>query len=205
MKRVLILLSNGFEIYEAAAFIDVLGWARTFGSEPIDVVTAAMHPALITTFGLRVIPGAVAVEVEAASFDALAIPGGFEADGFYEDAYSEEFLNIIRQFAAFNKPIAAVCVAALPLARSGVLRGRRATTYHLLDGKRRRELAGMGVEVADTGIVRDGNIITSTAPATAIDVAFALLAELTSVENARHIRCMMGFTEDDTRARQTPR
>jgi putative intracellular protease/amidase len=35
MKRVLILLSNGFEVYEAAAFIDVLGWASTFGSEPV--------------------------------------------------------------------------------------------------------------------------------------------------------------------------
>ena len=37
MKKVLILLANGFEVYEAAAFIDVLGWATTFGSDPIDL------------------------------------------------------------------------------------------------------------------------------------------------------------------------
>ena len=191
MKRVLILLSNGFEIYEAAAFIDVLGWASTFGSEPVETVTAGMHPRLTTTFGVQVIPSVTLPEIEAASLDALAIPGGFEAAGFYEDAYSEAFLDIIRQFDA------AICVAALPLAKSGVLRGRRATTYHLLEGRRRRELADMGADVADTRIARDGNIITSTAPATAIDVACLLLAELTSDQNAGHVRHMMGFPTDD--------
>jgi 4-methyl-5(b-hydroxyethyl)-thiazole monophosphate biosynthesis len=120
-----------------------------------------------------------------------------EAAGFYEDAYSEAFLDIIRQFDAAKKPIAAICVAALPLAKSGVLRGRRATTYHLLEGRRRRELADMGADVADTRIARDGNIITSTAPATAINVAFLLLAELTSDQNAGHVRHMMGFPADD--------
>lgn len=194
MQRVLILLSNGFEIYEAAAFIDVLGWASTFGSEPIEIITAGMHPGLTSTFGLKVKPSITISDIEAASLDALAIPGGFEAAGFYEDAYSREFLDIVRQFDALKKPIAAVCVAALPLAKSGILRGRRATTYHLLQGKRRSELAEMGADVADSGIVRDGNVITSTSPATAIDVAFALLAELTTDENAGHIRHMMGFS-----------
>ena len=55
----------------------------------------------------------------------------------------------------------------------------------------------MGAEVADAEIVRDGNIIASTAPATAMDGTFALLAELTSAENTKHIRHMMGFSTDD--------
>ncbi|BFH62478.1 hypothetical protein PAJ34TS1_30700 [Paenibacillus azoreducens] len=33
-------------------------------------------------------------EVDEDEFDALAIPGGFEEAGFYQDAYSEEFLNM---------------------------------------------------------------------------------------------------------------
>ena len=32
-------------------------------------------------------------EIELDEFDALAIPGGFEETNFYEDAFSEEFLN----------------------------------------------------------------------------------------------------------------
>jgi hypothetical protein len=35
MKKILILLSNGFEIYEGASFIDVLGWSNEFGTEKI--------------------------------------------------------------------------------------------------------------------------------------------------------------------------
>jgi len=193
MKKVLLLLSDGFEAYEAAAFTDVLGWASVFGAEPIEVVTAGLHPRLRCTFALEVAPMIQISEVKVMDFDALAIPGGFERAGFYDDAYSPEFLDIIRKFADQGKPIASVCVGALPVGRSGVLKGRRATTYHLLDGKRRRELAAMGASVIHAPIVRDCNIITSASPATAADVAFALLEDLTSRRNVALIKKRMGF------------
>jgi len=41
--------------------------------------------------------------------------------------------------------------------------------------------------------VRDGSIVTSTSPATSPDVAFALLEMLTSPDNVRTTRHMMGF------------
>ena len=132
-------------------------------------------------------------ELDLDSFDALAIPGGFEKAGFYEDAYSAELLEIIRVFDRADKPVSSVCVGALPVAKSGVLAGRNATTYHLLEGKRRQQLAEMGASVLDAPIVRDRNITTSTSPATAIEVAFDLLERLTSRDNADHIREMMGF------------
>jgi len=50
--------------------------------------------------------------------------------------------------------------------------------------KRRRQLAEFGCTSNDEPIVRTNNIITSTSPATAAEVAFNLLAELTSLENA---------------------
>lgn len=37
-------------------------------------------------------------EVSADDYDALAIPGGFEEFGFYEEAYNEKLLDLIRQF-----------------------------------------------------------------------------------------------------------
>jgi 4-methyl-5(b-hydroxyethyl)-thiazole monophosphate biosynthesis len=196
MKRVLILLANGFEAFEASAFTDVLGWASVFGSEPIEVVTAGLRPRLKCTFAFEVIPMIQLSEVKVRDFDAVAIPGGFEKAGFYEDAYSPKFLEVIRRFAEAGKPVASICVGALPLARSGILKGRRATTYHLLKGKRRRELRARGAVVVDAPLVRDGNIITSTSPATAIDVAFALLEVLTSRDNVVKVRRWMGF---DTR------
>jgi len=193
MKRVLLLLSDGFEAYEAAAFSDVLGFAGAFGEEEIEVITVGLHPQLQCTFGFRVIPQMLSGDVQDDTFDALAVPGGFERAGFYEDAYSDAFLDIIRRFSAAGKPIAAICTGALPVARSGVLQGRRATTYHLLDGKRRQQLAEMGAEVIDAPLVRDGRVVTSASPATAVDVAFALLDMLTSSDNVRATRHAMGY------------
>ena len=121
-------------------------------------------------------------------------PAGFERAGFYNDAYAPEFTAAIRAFAELDRPIASICVGALPVARSGILEGRRATTYALMQGKRRAELAAMGALVVDSDVVADGNVITSTSPATAVDVAFALLEALSSSENALKIRALMGFS-----------
>jgi 4-methyl-5(b-hydroxyethyl)-thiazole monophosphate biosynthesis len=193
MKKVLILLANGFELYEAAAFIDVLGWATVFGSEPIEIVTAGSGKRLHCTFGFDVIPDSLLSQVDPNSFDALAIPGGFEKAGYYHDAFSDEFLEVIRQFEHSGKPISSICVGALPVAKSGVLQGRKATTYHLLEGRRRKELGSLGAIVQDAHIVRDKNITTSSSPATAMEVAFDLVERLTSRKNTDHILKLMGF------------
>ncbi|MEJ2628783.1 MAG: DJ-1/PfpI family protein [bacterium] len=193
MKKILILLSNGFEILEAAAFIDILGWANVFGDEKIEIVTAGVHTKLNCTFGFQVIPDTQIKDLNIDDFDALALPGGFEKAGFYEDGFSEEFLNVIRFFDQKEKPIASICVGALLLGKSGVLTNRSATTYHLLEGKRRKQLAEMGAHIKDKPIVQDKNIITSTSPATAVAVAFRLLETLTSQENVEKIKRMMGF------------
>lgn len=183
----------GVEVFELAAFFDILGWASAEGSEPIEVVTAGLAPEVRCTFGLRVIPDTLVSQIVPADFDALAVPGGFEEYGFYEHAYSEEVGELIRAFDAEAKPIASICVGALPVAHSGVLEGRCATTYHLMGGGRRRQLAELGAEVLDMPLVRDRNIITSTSPATAVDVALTLVEALTDRDNAAKIRSLMGF------------
>ena len=194
MKRVLLLLSDGFEAFEAAAFTDVLGFATAFGDEEVEVITVGLRPELHCTFGFTVVPELMLEDVRDEVFDAVAVPGGFERAGFYNDAYSDVFLDVFRRFAAAGKPIAAICTGALPVARSGVLHGRRATTYHLLEGTLRAQLAEMGAEVVDEPVVRDGQFVTSTSPATATDVAFTLLEMLTSAGNAATTRHMMGYT-----------
>lgn len=193
MKRVLLLLANGFEAYEASVFTDVLGWSRAFGEVPVEVVTAGRKSKLRCTWNFTVIPEIQVRDVKVDEYDALAIPGGFEKAGFYEDAYHEDFLRLIRVFNKEGKIIASTCVDALPLGKSGILRGRKATTYHLLDGLRRRQLAEFGAEVLDQHIVIDGNVITSSSPATALEVAFKLLEMLTTIENCGKAKKWMGF------------
>ena len=92
MKKVLLLLANGFEAVEASVFTDVIGWNKLEGDTTTDLVTAGMHERLKCTWNFTVIPEILISEVNVDEFEALAIPGGFEEAGFYEDAYSEEFL-----------------------------------------------------------------------------------------------------------------
>lgn len=79
------------------------------------------------------------------------------------------------------------------MGKSGVLCGRLGTTYHLNNGYRQQQLASFGVNVINQPIVVDGNIITSSSPATALDVAFTLLEMLTSSKNCHHVKNLMGF------------
>lgn len=127
--------------------------------------------------------------------DALAVPGGFEDYGFYEDAYSEEVANLVRSFDTNGKPIAAICVGALVLGHSGILESREATTYHLGEGRRRAELAAFGATVLDQPFVSEANICTSSCPSTAIDVALWLLGPLTGEDNAGNVRKLMGVED----------
>jgi 4-methyl-5(b-hydroxyethyl)-thiazole monophosphate biosynthesis len=194
MKKVLLLLANGFEAVEASVFTDVIGWNKSEGDGATELITVGIRDKLKCTFNFTVIPEIHISEVKSDEFDALAIPGGFEEAGFYEDAYSEDFLNLIREFDRSGKIIASICVGALPIGKSGVLVGRNATTYNLGNGKRQRQLSEFGANVlGNEPIVIDKNIITSYNPSTAFDVAFNLLEILTSKENCINVKKLMGF------------
>jgi protein deglycase len=196
MKRVLLLLAEGFETYEASVFIDVIGWNLAEGDGSTQLFTCGFQKEVKTSFGQTFITDYLIGEIDIDTFDALAIPGGFETYGFYREAYDEKFLHLIREFNAKGKIIASICVAALPVGKSGVLTGRKGTTYSM-GGVRQAQLKEFGVEVLKQPIVVDGNIITSWNPSTAIDVALLLLEFLTSKTNAGYIRKIMGFEVKD--------
>jgi len=193
-KKVLLFLSEGFEAYEASAFIDVIGWSRETGFQPVELTTTGFRSEYNCYWNLIAKPEIAFDQIKVEEFDALAIPGGSQAAGFFKDTYDERFLNMIREFDKQNKIIASICVAALPVGKSGVLRNRKATTWDLKDtSDRRKELADFGAIVLDEQMVIDKNIITCTGPAPAIDVAFAMLEMLTSAENVMKVKRNMRF------------
>lgn len=193
MKKVLLLLANGFEAVEASVFTDVLGWNKFEGDGTTEVVTAGLHPKLSCTWNFTVIPEKLVSELDLDEFDALAIPGGFEETGFYQDAYDDKFLDVIRHFHEGHKPIASICVAALALGRAGILVDRQATTYNHPTSIRRGQLKEYGALVQDQLIVVEDHIITSANPSTGFEVAFILLAKLTSESNTNRVKELMGF------------
>lgn len=192
-RKVLVFLAKAFETMEFSVFIDVLGWARVDYGHHLSVDTCGFTEKVISTFHIPVIVDRTINEINVDEYDALAIPGGFGEFGYYEEAYDERFLELIREFNAKGKIIATICSAAFPLGKSGVLKNRKATTYHLKNGYFQKKLKEFGVNVVNEPIVVDGNIITSYCPETAPNVAFELLKMLTSEKEMEVIKKAMGF------------
>ncbi|MCX6239516.1 MAG: DJ-1/PfpI family protein [Bacteroidia bacterium] len=192
MKKVLLLLAEGFESYEASVFIDVIGWNQVEGDKSTQLFTCGLRREIKSSFNQRILVDYLVDDIDPVEFDALAVPGGFEVYDFYKDAYDESFLRLIRMFNAQSKFIVSVCVGALPIARSGVLINRRATTYNM-KAIRQEELESYEVNLINEPIVTDCNVTTSWNPSTAMDVAFLLLERLTSKEQSNYIREIMGF------------
>lgn len=192
--KVLLFCAKGFETMEFSAFIDVFGWARNDYGFNVQVETCGLKKKVISTFNVPIIVDKILDEINVEEYAALAIPGGFEEYGFYEEAYDKRFLTLIQEFNRQNKTIAAICVGALPIGKSGTLHGKKATTYHLKNAYRQKQLAEFGAIIIDERIVIDENIITSYCPETAADVAFELLKRLIGFDKMMIVRQAMGYS-----------
>ncbi len=192
--NILLFCCKGFETMEFAPFVDVMGWARNDYGYDVNVTTCGFTKTVQSTFDIYVTMDKTIDSINVDDYDALAIPGGFEEWHFYDEAYDERFLNLIREFDKKGKYIASICVGALPIGASGVLSGRKATTYHLREGYRQKQLAQFGVNVIpNERVVIDKNIVTSFCPETAADVAFVLLGWLVGKEKAAVVSSAMGY------------
>jgi protease I len=98
-------------------------------------------------------------EIDAASYDALVIPGGRAPEYLRLDA---RVLKVIRHFFETDKPVAAICHGAQLLAAADVVRGRTVSAYPAC----RPEVEMAGGAYADIAIdaaVTDGNLVTAPA------------------------------------------
>jgi len=191
MKKVLLLLAEGFESLMAFAFIDVLGRKKVDVNISIQLFTCGLRREIVNSDNQRVTVDYLVYEVDPGMFEALIIPGGFEKCGFYSDAYDESILMLIRMFDARNKIIASVCVGALPIALSGIL-----STHKIIDDDKKTPLQieqEKTENVISGPVVFNSNVIISWKPSTAFEVAYLLLERLTTKEYSNFIRKMMEF------------
>jgi deglycase len=98
-------------------------------------------------------------EVRAGEYDALVIPGGRAPEYL---RLIPAVLAIVQQFAASQKPIAAICHGAQLLAAAGVLAGRSCSAYPAV-APEVRSAGGEWVEVPLDGAHADGNLVTAPA------------------------------------------
>lgn len=97
-------------------------------------------------------------QVAVSDYDALVLPGGvINPDHLRQEAKAVE---LVKAFAAANKPVAAICHGPWMLVESGLAKGRKLTSWNSL----KTDLANAGGQWQDSEVVVDGNIITSRNP-----------------------------------------
>jgi len=98
-------------------------------------------------------------DVKAEDYDALVIPGGRAPEYIRLNA---RVLEMVRQFAGANKPIAAICHGAQVLAAAGVLQGKKCSCYPAV-APEVTLAGGTYAELAMTEAIVDGNLVTAPA------------------------------------------
>jgi protease I len=98
-------------------------------------------------------------DVDTAQYDALVIPGGRAPEYL---RLNGKVIEIVRDFFARQKPVAAICHGPQILAGAGVLKGRTCSAYPAC--KPEVELAGgVYAEIPIDGAVTDGNLVSAPA------------------------------------------
>lgn len=174
--RVLVPLADGCEEIEAVTIIDIL---RRGG---IHVVAAGLSGELVTASrGVKIEPDTDLDSALEDEYDMVVLPGGGAgADRLEAD---ERVSRLLRRMADSGKYTAAICAAPRVLAAAGLLDGRVATSYPgYLD-----EHPAAGMRYSQETVVRDGRIITSRGPGTAMDFALELVELLAGGDRRREV------------------
>lgn len=172
MVRVLIPLADGCEELEAVTLIDLLRRAE------IEVVVAGLKPGIVkASRGTLLVPDVTLDVALQEDFDMIVLPGGMPGMTHLRD--DPRIISLLQKMARENKFTCAICAAPVVLADAGLLKGKKATSYPgFVDTMNLSDTT-----FSNEAVVRDGKIITSRGPGTAMDFALVLIEAL--LGNAR--------------------
>ncbi|EEF62743.1 type 1 glutamine amidotransferase domain-containing protein [Pedosphaera parvula] len=156
-KKVAILIENGFEQVEMTApreALDAAGAETDIISPQEKKVKGWEH----TKWGRSFKVDVPLAEANADDYDALLLPGGvMNPDKLRMNQQAVEF---VKNFVNAGKPIAAICHGPWTLIETGMVRGRRMTSYPSVQ----TDLKNAGAEWVDEEVVVDNGLITSRQP-----------------------------------------
>ncbi|WP_348672937.1 DJ-1 family glyoxalase III [uncultured Abyssibacter sp.] len=177
MPTALVAIADGSEDIESVTVIDVLRRAD------VDVTVASCMPGrrqIEASRGTRIEADALIDDCRDQFFDAVVLPGGMP--GAEHLGRCDALMDMAREQLDAGRLLGAICAApAVALEPSGLLARRRMTCFPSF------------AERVETGtwlnepVVRDGALITSQGPGTAIAFALALVGQLVSPESAERI------------------
>lgn len=174
MKPILIIATDGFEQSE------LMEPKRLLEEAGAKVTVASLKEGEIRGWDDKNWGKSVPVDLTIGSvniddYDALLLPGGQINPDILR--MERKVIDIVRDFNAAQKPIAAICHAPWLLAEADLIDGKTVTGWPSI----RTDLANAGADVVDEEVAIDGNLITSRKPDDIPAFTDALMAALDMV------------------------
>jgi transcriptional regulator GlxA family with amidase domain len=175
MQRHIVVL-----VYQGVMALDVSGPMEAFAMANfhakrdlyrLSIVAVTTAP-IKTSVGFCIIPNCALADLEG-PIDTLLVAGGH---GYVAAFRDQALTDWLRETAPRARRHGSICTGAFPLAASGLLDGKRATTHWNLASSFAREFPSTRLEV-DSIFVRDGQTYTSAGISAGIDLALALIEE----------------------------
>ena len=178
MASVLVPLAQGCEELEAVTVVDLL---RRAG---VHVVTAGLDNAPVrASRGVVLLADMTLDEALKQEYDMLVLPGGLPgADHLDGDP---RIRGLLRTMADSGRYTAAICAAPKVLASTGLLEGKKVTSFPgVLD-------AFADLDYRSDPVVQDGRLITSRGPGTAMDFALTLIENLLGMDKRNEVEAAL--------------
>jgi protease I len=111
-----------------------------------------------------IMPDMLVSDAVAKNYDSIIFVGGTGMSKYFNDPI---MLSLAKQFYAQGKVVAAICIAPVILANSGILKGKKATVSESMANN----LTIQGAEYISQSCVVDGKVITANGPAASKEFA----------------------------------
>lgn len=157
-KKMAILATDGFEQSE---LFEPLSALKMAGAD-VDIISLKGKEIKAwnkTDWGKTIPVDKVLKEVNASDYDALMLPGGVMNPDLLRKEHAA--INFVTDFFASGRPIAAICHAPQLLIETGLIKGRKLTSYSSI----KTDLINAGALWVDEEVVVDNGLITSRSPA----------------------------------------
>ena len=155
--KVAIVTENGFEQVELTSPKEALekAGAQVHIISPQNGKVKAWDK---TDWGIEIDVDRNISDVKVDEYDILVLPGGvLNPDKLRAN---KDAVNFVKDFMQSGKPVAAICHGPQTLIETGMLSGRKMTSYPSVQ----TDLKNAGAEWVDKECVHDGNLITSRKP-----------------------------------------
>jgi 4-methyl-5(b-hydroxyethyl)-thiazole monophosphate biosynthesis len=162
MSKIVVPLGRGFEEIEAISIIDVCRRAN------IDVIIAGVEELMVEgAQGIVVQTNCMIDDVDSNSLDMIVLPGGWGGTDILNSNITVQ--NMLKKMEKDDKFISAICAAPFALNTAGVL-SENYTCYPSVEEQIRTE-----GYTSEQKVVKDGKILTSRGPGTAICFALEIV------------------------------